>query len=416
MNAARPEHVARLVRIFKLLIVAATLGQLACASGQYAPEPIDTIGFLARTQTQSEAGVRVRVAVPTAGEAERAFGLPLARRGIQPIWLEITNQRETRIRYAPVGTDRVYFAPIEVAYMHKRAYKGDAYRAMETALYDSAMSRWIWPGETRSGFVFTHHDPGTKAFNVDLFTGGNDDPSFTFFVQVPDQLPDHSDVGIATLYSEDAIRQLDLKALRTKLDELDCCTKDQTGTRDGLPINLILVGTGQKVLRALLRAGWYERSRVQRSEELALEQHWDGRGPDAVFRTRRAGKADRNELRVWKAPAAVDGEQLWVGQITHYIGRSTQLGRALFDPRLDPDVDEARDYMLQLMWYSQALEGFAWKRTDHAVPSTELRADFQGVQYFTDGGRVVLWLSARPISQIKVTDVGWDGYPKGAAR
>jgi hypothetical protein len=204
--------------------------------------------------------------------------------------------------------------------------------------------------------------------------------------------------------------------LRTELAALDCSSRDQAGTRDGLPLNLVIVGSGREVLQALLRAGWYERSRAQRDEELAREQHWDGRGPDAVFRTRRAGKADRNELRVWKAPATVGGETVWVGQITHYIGLSTELGRALFDPRLDPDIDEARDYMLQRMWYAQALERFGWQRTPCAVPVAEPREDFQGVRYFTDGSRLVLWLSGRPVSQLETTNVGWDAYPKRAAQ
>lgn len=367
-----------------------------------------SVEFRARESSQEAGGVRVTAAVPSAEETEEIFGLPLYRSGIQPIWLQVENDSGHRLRFAPVGTDREYFAPLEVAYKHKGKYAGQGYADMEKALYEKAMHRWIWPGESRSGFVFTHLDPGTKAFNVDLFSASDLDHSFTFFIDVPGLQPDHTAVDFESLYAPDAVRTLDSDGLRVALDSMPCCATDETGTKPGLPINVVLVGEGTDVLRALLRAGWFERSRVDRPEQVGKEQHWDGRPPDAVFRIRRARKHDRSELRLWRAPMTAEGEPVWLGQITHYIGQSTELGRALFDDRIDPAIDDARNFLLQIMWYSQGLEQIAWQNTGNAAPATSPLQGFGGTDYFTGGERTVLWLSGAPVSQLETNDIDWD--------
>jgi len=62
------------------------------------------------------------------------------------------------------------------------------------------VSRYIHPGETRSGFVFTHVEPGTKGFNVDLYGSGGGSQQFAFFVEVPGFEPDHAAVDFDALY------------------------------------------------------------------------------------------------------------------------------------------------------------------------------------------------------------------------
>ena len=402
-------------RVFETSIplIVLVLAITSCASRSYTPPAPDAMDFLGRARTQEASGVRVTAAVPNAEESEAIFGLPVYEKRIQPVWLEIQNGTERRIRFAPVGTDPVYFSPHEVAYMHKGHYAGQGYRDMERALYEQSMNRWIWPGETRSGFVFTHLEPGTKAFNVDIFSARDDDRSFTFFIDVPGMRPDHADIDFAALYAPVELRRYDLDGFRAALGELRCCATNHTGEMPGRPINVVMVGGGNDVLQALLRAGWFERQRAEKREQVEKEQHWDGRPPDAVFRIRRARKGDRDELRVWLAPILVDGEQVWLGQISHYIGQLTELGRALFDPRLDPDVDDSRDYMLQLIWYSQGLEQHAWQHTEESVPVGDPRTDFTGVRYFTGGERVVLWLSGPPVSQIETKRIDWDPFPGG---
>lgn len=395
------------------LALAATLALLAsaCATRPYRYEPIESVDFRSRAETHRSEGIQVTAAVPDAGESKSLFGVDVYARGIQPVWLEIENQGPERLRFAPVGTDPQYFSPIEVAYMHRSLFSKQGHLDMERRFHQIAMPRQIWPGETRSGWVFTHVSPGTKGFNVDLFSSRGLDTSFTFFLDVPGFIPDHAAVDFQALYAPGEIRNLDLAGFRAALADVGCCTTNRGGSQSGLPLNVILVGEGEDVLQSLLRAGFYERTRAVLPAVIEREQYWQGRPPDAVFRIKRSGAGDRNELRVWLAPMRVEGKPVWIGQITRYIGRVTEIGRALLDPRLDPDLDDARFFILQIMWYSQSLERLAWQDTGEAVGIASGRTGFKGVAYFTDGFRIVIWPSGPPISMLEARNLGWEDAP-----
>jgi hypothetical protein len=355
--------------------------------------------------------VRVTTAVPSPDEAEAIFGFPIYESRIQPVWLEIENQRGIPLRYAPVGTDRLYFSPLEVAYKHRGPFSKDGRSEMELRFHELAMSRDLPSGATRSGFVFTHASLGTKSFNVDLFGEGPDAYSFTFFVPVPGFEPDHSDVYFEELYSADQLRDLEVEGLRKALAASACCTTDLPGGTQGAPINIVLIGTGEDVLGALIRAGWYEIAGSMHEEDSSKSQYLYDRVPDVVFRLQRGTTGDRNQLNVWLSPLRVRGLPVWMAQISHYVGRKTEFERVLFDPRLDPDVDDARNYMLQIQWYSQTLEKYAWQSTGHSVPIDQLRALFSGSYFFTDGYRTVMWFSGEPHSMLDTEYVEWDLPP-----
>src|SRR5262245_9487150 len=60
---------------------------LAASCVSYRPRPLDSASFRARGQTKVQESIRVTVAVPSDDEAESLFGVPLAKSGIQPVWL-----------------------------------------------------------------------------------------------------------------------------------------------------------------------------------------------------------------------------------------------------------------------------------------------------------------------------------------
>ena len=87
----------------------------ACAS---TPGPVTTVpegDYRERIQTQETNDVRVSAGVPSAKETADIFGKPLYKRGIQPVWLKIENNRDEAITFLPVGLDPQYFSPLEVA-------------------------------------------------------------------------------------------------------------------------------------------------------------------------------------------------------------------------------------------------------------------------------------------------------------
>ena len=67
----------------------------------YEPDPqVDS--FLGRAVSGEDPRARATVAVPTAAESRRLFGVDLGRRGIQPVFLRIENLAATALRLQAV--------------------------------------------------------------------------------------------------------------------------------------------------------------------------------------------------------------------------------------------------------------------------------------------------------------------------
>ncbi len=391
-----------------VVVTVAALLLASCVGQSYRHEPLDAVAFRDRAQTQVEGNIRVTAAVPDVDETKAIFGLPLYDNGIQPVWLEIENRGDSRVRFAPHGIDPSYYPPLEVAWGFRGGFSKVGRSEMERFLYDNTISRQIYPGEVRSGFVFTRARPGTKGFNIDVY-GDSEDHSFAFFINVPGFVPDHADVDFDTLFRADEIKNLSAAELLAGLADFPCCANDESGEVAGAPVNVILIGSGEQVLQALLRADWYETARATDAAEEALQkrgQYLRGRPADAVFRKIRESASERNELRLWLTPTTVDNEHIWAGQVSHYMAR------AFGEPRLDPDVDDARMYMVQIMWFAQALKKFGWAKGDDVVPIGNQRRDVNGAPFFTDGYRAVRWLSGDPVSMLEVIRVGLDTPPR----
>jgi hypothetical protein len=83
---------------------------------------------------------------------------------------------------------------------------------------------------------------------------------------------------------------------------------------------------------------------------------------------------------------------VWIGQISGEIGvRFTR--KTITTHKIDPDVDETREYLLENLAYSQVLEKFAYVGGVGAAPIDEPRANLTGDPYFTDGLRAVFWIA-----------------------
>jgi hypothetical protein len=381
-----------------------------CATQSYHYESTNSFPIRDRAISETKGNITISASVPGEGEAQAIFGIPIYDRGIQPVWLNIENNSEERVRFAPTGVDPAYFSPLEVAYMHRKGFSKEARRQMNQRFYRSAMPRQIPAGESRSGYVFTHASPGTKAFNVDIFSGGEDE-SFAFFVTVPGFVPDHQSVDFDTLYDRSQIHDYNFEGLRTGLENLPWFSTDQSGEQQGLPLGIVIVAQGIDVLKALLRAGWHESPQIRDKDQLLKANYLFGRVPDAVFRNQSGGARERNELNLWLAPMLIEGKEVWLAQIVHFIGQRTQLEQAVFGARIDPDVDEGRSYLLQNVWYAQSLEQVGWMAGSGSVSIESARFDFNSLEYFTDGYRIVIWLSGEPISLLESRRVVIDDPP-----
>src|SRR5262249_10280568 len=148
------------------------------------------------------------VAALAAAESREHFGIDLAARGIQPVWVEIENRSPVTLYLLSSGVDPAYFSAREAAYQAHRAFRAAANRRMDDFFEAQAMDTEIRAGRTQSGFVFTNHDERTKFVTVQLY-GERRTHSFYFVLNVPGIRTDYDTVDFDALYTEDEVVELD---------------------------------------------------------------------------------------------------------------------------------------------------------------------------------------------------------------
>jgi hypothetical protein len=400
------------IRTIAFCLISSTI-LLGCAT--FNPQPLNEVPFRQRIKTQTENDVRVSAAVLSAEETEAAFGLPLYKKGIQPIWLEIENNTQHRMWFAPVSVDRYYFAPLEVAYMHHSGFSKASKQRMDQYFYQHTLRSTIEPGTVRSGFVFTNLELGTKAFNVEII--GEDDQfrTFTFLIPVPGLKVDYRAVDWTSLFpARDKVAYASLADFRKALEELPCCTTGADGTKMADPVNVVIIGSGRDILYALLRSGWDETAAAS-SYAPTAQLPWEfryqpvkslylfERSQDAAFRKSRSTLNERNQLRLWLSPFFFEGKNVWVGQISRII-RRVVWNKFI----IEPDVDESRTYLLQDLWYAQAIVKYGYVKGTGVATIAKPRKSLHDDEYFTDGLRLVIWISGDPISFSNIQFVSWE--------
>jgi hypothetical protein len=96
-------------------------------------------------------------------------------------------------------------------------------------------------------------------------------------------------------------------------------------------------------------------------------------------------------------------QPVWVGQISRIIRR------AVWDKfTIEPDVDEARYYLLQDLWYAQGLLRYGYIRISDMATLSDPRNSLQDDDYFTDGLCLVMWVSNEPVSFAEVQFEPWE--------
>jgi hypothetical protein len=434
----------------------------------YEPEP--TIrDFLSRAEAQDGPIAEVTAAVADAAESERLFGVPLARRGLQPVYLRIRNHSDKHLRLHLVSIDPNYYTPLEAAALNHfsigRRLSGfgiaawllfwpilalipfkliTAFRAnrrMNECFQSLAFHlRPIAPGDTSEGFVFTSLDLGTKVVHVRLLaTGAALDirdvhlltnrqgdvaaataeihPShlplavdLTFSIAVPGLSADYVRRDFQALSAADELVDCDLPTLVGRLRGMPAATGNETGTGFGDPVNLVVLGTLEVLLSAFL-ARWDESETitfstcVKTARSFLLGSHYRyspvsplylfGRSQDIALQRSRRSINERLHLRLWLTPLRFQQNPVWVGQVSRDIGvRFTTKTWNLTTHRIDPDVDESRDYVVEDLLQAERVEAAGYLDGVGACDAATARRNLTGDSYFTDGKRAVILLSS----------------------
>ncbi len=409
----------------------------------YAPDSGFT-EFVARAEVKEGPLARVTLGVLDAKESRRRFGVDLAGRGVQPVYLRIENRAAESLRLHVVSLDPSYYTPLEAAAAcHfsftkrltafgavgwaflpllalvplKLVTAAQANRRMDECFQRHGFRlRPIRPGASEEGFVFTPVDFGTKEVHVRLLgSGSEDEPAhdveFVFSIAVPGFAADHHRRDLDALTASQQAVECDRKQLVQQLVAMPATTTNRKGTGTGDPVNLVVGGTYDgilsafagrwdetetitpascwKTLRAFLLGSQYRYSPVSplflfgRSQDLALQ------------RTRRSIH-ERLHLRLWLSPLRFRGLPVWVGQVSRDIGvRFTTRTWNLSTHRIDPDIDESRDYVVEDLLEAGRIEAAAYLGGVGACDRADPRRNLTGDPYHTDGRRAVILLAPK---------------------
>lgn len=391
----------------------------ACATG-FSPAPVDEVPFKARSQSQTRGGVTVTTAVPTDEESQAIYGVDLASRDIQPVWIEVENREEDPLWLLTAGVDPAYFSAGEAAY----AFPSDDGRIAEH-FKELRFENPIYPGTTVSGFLIVNRDEGYKALDIDLMSR-EDVKSFTYIIRDPSFKGDYTLVDFDTLYADEEIVDIDdMDTMRRTLEELPCCTTNEDGSEKGDPLNLVLIGDAEDIFPAFVRRRWHgteiiwSKSLLRTVESFLQGSRYRyspvsplyvfGRRQDLAAQKARGTIHERNHLRLWLTPYRFQGQGVWIGQISRDIGvKFTLKSPTISTHVIDPDVDEARRYLLEDLAYSQALAAIA--HVDGVGIATEEapQMNLVGDPWFTDGQRAVMLFAPRPRSLSEVEFLSWE--------
>lgn len=419
----------------------------------YTPAPA-TASFMHRAQTREDARAAATVAVLTADESRRLFGVDLARRGIQPVFLRITNRAADSVRLQLLSIDADYFTPLEAAALNHfsigrrlsafgvmgwlfypllalvplklvTAYRAN--RRMDEFFRDRGFRLGpIGPGESSAGFVFTGLDLGTKSVHVRLTTvadlgraiagadaaddAGRGETDFVFTVPVPGIATDYHGRDFSRVCPPAAVAACTPPEFVRRLAALPAATTNAGGSRHGDPVNLVVVGDFETLL-GCFAARWDE------SETITLVTCWKtvkafllgvdyryspvsplylfGRDQDVALQRTRKSINERLHLRLWLAPLSFEGHPVWVGQVSRDIGvRFTTRAWNLTTHRIDPDVDESRDYVLEDLLSAGRVRLAGYVAGVGPCQRTEPRRNLTGDPYHTDGKRAVILLAS----------------------
>jgi hypothetical protein len=381
--------------------------------------PVDPLAYKNRTKSSVKEDVTVTVAVPTISEARAIYGVRLASKHIQPVWLEVKNDSADTYWFLPSGLDPAYYAPSEAAFAF-HTDSDEANRQLDEKFQKLNFQNPILPQSTQAGFVLVNLDEGFKAVDIDLIST-EAVRSFSYIIADPEFRADFKLVDFEALYTaEDIVNIEDEEALRRVLEELPCCTTNADGNEDGDPLNLVLVGESNDLVPALVRRNWHtteitwsrailrtirsflQGERYRYSPISALYVY--GRPQDVGWQKARGTIHERNHMRFWLSPIRFRGQKVWVGQISRDIGVKLTLKSSTITTHvIDPDVDEARRYFVEDMAYSQAMAKVGYVKGVGVVSKETPRMNLVGDPFYTDGLRAVLFFEARPytISEIK---------------
>ncbi|MBW2441696.1 MAG: LssY C-terminal domain-containing protein, partial [Deltaproteobacteria bacterium] len=204
-----------------------------------------------------------------------------------------------------------------------------------------------------------------------------------------------------------------------------CCMTNKAGSGKSDPLNIIVIGPEKEMWSTFIVRGWDESEviygtslgktiasslfgrRYRYSPMSALYLY--GRAQDVGLQKARQTVDERNHLRLWLSPMRYRGMPVYVGQISRDIGvKLTTKSPILTTHEIDPDVDEARDYLIQDLLESQKVAKIGFVAGVVAATPDNPRYNLTDSPYWTDGLRVVFVISEEPTALNEIEFFDWE--------
>jgi hypothetical protein len=385
----------------------------------FSPDPEWHEPHLERAQVASQDGVKVSAVVLEDEEARKIFGVNLGEQGIRAVWLEIRNETDESFHLLPTSLDLDYFSQNEAAYRFHSAFRPDQNRRISEHFHALAIRKDLEAGEVSRGYVLVNRHRGGRYLIVELL-GDSTLHRFDFMFALPDGTFDFEVVDFSDVNSGGEVTRLDMQRLKDWAEALPCCTTNEEGTNFGDPVNVILVAEMNYLMGALTRSGWAFTERI--TPKAALESarstvfgkpEWNfpvsplyffGRHQDFAMQRPRGAIPQRNHMRIWLAPVTLGDRPVWVAQISRDIGiKPTWHSPFLFTHVIDPEVDEDRSYLLEILMRSQSVISYGYVGGVGEASVESPKRNLTDDPYRTDGRRLVVVISEDPVAMDAVT-------------
>jgi hypothetical protein len=408
------------------ILLAAFIQSGCSAFTTYAPTADQNLPMkLGRTQQFEKDGVTVTVAVPTDDKASQFFGVPLAEHDIQLIWIRVDNESNVDYWLMPFAIDPDYYSADEAARMTGARIPVEK-RGNNKALFRANALPFFFPAQTsQDGYIFASHKRGGRFIDLRL-SGHLKAVRMRFAVLLPTESFDYEKSALRQIYAKvNELPDLDIAELRQRLQTLPCCATNEAGEGYGDPLNVVLIGSGEQVVSALTSSGWdfteaITIDSIRRMIGAAIEEkafptapvsslYAFGRPQDLAMQRGRSTISQRNHMRLWLAPFRSQGVPVWIGQVSRDIGvKLTTRSSTLTTHVIDPLVDESREYLFHSLLYQDAVSQFAFVQGVGESSEENPRLNLTADPYFTDGMRMVLWLTHEPVPPHLAIDLGWN--------
>lgn len=405
-------------RISSLILLLA-MGCVGC--GTYRPRPLAESSLIEWAIVKQKGPLTVKVVVVSPKESRELFGFDLARHGVQPVWIEVTNASDHDYMLIPRTMDPEYFSPFEVAWMGRLTYVGKGRRDMERYFYEQSIPLMMPAGEVTSGYIFCNIDMGVRHALVTLIGRPGELVSIPFMVPVPGMVADYQLVDFESIYER--FDDLDDQGLLRWIEQQPAFVTDKSGKNTHEPVNIAIVGDDDAVWAAFGRTGWdvtepTTQQTIDKTIAAALSGtdyrympisplYLYGRQQDIGLQKGREKVDKRNHLRLWLAPVTYRGRRVWIGQISRDIGtRWTFKVDTPVRHVIDPDVDETRNYLIQDLLSGQGLARLEFVGGGEPASIDQPKQTYAGDKFFTDGFRAVLFMSDDPVPYDEV-DINW---------